>query len=273
MGLQIVTKHDFLDWIKNPSLLNDQTLPKIWSYYEKYPASPFLGFLLLKNLQKTDHPELYTHQSKIALSVPNRAVLYHFLNSTNESNIIEHSVESINKEIKVVEQRVKQINIDEKILPSEPIVDEEALKELEKTYIQESISLHYLDQFLSKDEESLKNTDSEKSENKDQPQTFSSWLAQLSEVAIEKNTQKADLVRSFVQSTKSKEKKSFYNASEMAQKSITEDDSLVTETLANIYVAQKNYSKARQAFEKLSLLFPEKKSYFADKIKEIKNLK
>ncbi len=56
-------------------------------------------------------------------------------------------------------------------------------------------------------------------------------------------------------------------------RSITESDEMVTETLANIYVGQKKYDKALNAFKKLSLKYPEKNSYFATRIKEIEKLK
>ena len=48
---------------------------------------------------------------------------------------------------------------------------------------------------------------------------------------------------------------------------------LMTETLAQLYTEQKLYSKAVKAYEILSNKFPEKKSYFEDKIKEIKELR
>ena len=46
----------------------------------------------------------------------------------------------------------------------------------------------------------------------------------------------------------------------------------MTETLAKVYLEQKKYNKAMQAFEILILKYPEKSSFFADQINEIKNL-
>ena len=53
-------------------------------------------------------------------------------------------------------------------------------------------------------------------------------------------------------------------------KSIAEKQMLMTETLANLYLKQKKYDKAIQAFKILSLKYPKKSSYFANQISEIK---
>jgi hypothetical protein len=50
-------------------------------------------------------------------------------------------------------------------------------------------------------------------------------------------------------------------------------DSLMTETLARIYLEQQNYNKAIQSYKILSLKYPEKSSFFADQIKLVKELK
>ena len=51
-----------------------------------------------------------------------------------------------------------------------------------------------------------------------------------------------------------------------------EESSLVTETLAKVYVKQKHYDKAIKAYEILRLKYPEKSGFFADRIFEIKKL-
>ena len=49
-------------------------------------------------------------------------------------------------------------------------------------------------------------------------------------------------------------------------------EELMTETLARVYAQQKNYQKAIQAYKILSLKYPEKSSFFADQIQELKRL-
>jgi len=61
--------------------------------------------------------------------------------------------------------------------------------------------------------------------------------------------------------------------SDISEKSVEENDEIITETLASIYTQQKNYDKALIAYQKLSLKYPEKNIYFASRIKEIEVLK
>ncbi len=59
------------------------------------------------------------------------------------------------------------------------------------------------------------------------------------------------------------------NVLEMAVNSITQEEGLASESLAEIYVKQQKFDKAIDMYKKLSLQFPEKNTYFASKIEEI----
>jgi len=59
------------------------------------------------------------------------------------------------------------------------------------------------------------------------------------------------------------------NNENMARQSAEYNFDLVTETLANIYVDQAMFLKAIEVFKKLILKYPEKKSYFATRIREV----
>ncbi|MFB2121308.1 hypothetical protein [Parapedobacter sp. 2B3] len=61
------------------------------------------------------------------------------------------------------------------------------------------------------------------------------------------------------------------NLENKARKSAEDQLTLVTETLANIYVEQGLYPKAIAIYKKLSLKYPEKSAYFAARITELTN--
>lgn len=53
------------------------------------------------------------------------------------------------------------------------------------------------------------------------------------------------------------------SSEDMARQSVKEPTDLVSETLADVYMSQGLVDKAMQVYGKLSLLYPEKKAYFA----------
>ena len=57
------------------------------------------------------------------------------------------------------------------------------------------------------------------------------------------------------------------------QENTSDEQTVMTETLAQIYTNQKKYINAIKAYEVLSLKFPEKSGFFADRIKTLKKLK
>ncbi len=65
-------------------------------------------------------------------------------------------------------------------------------------------------------------------------------------------------------------KAEFFDPVNVAKQSAEEDGTLVSETLATIYTQQGLFNKAISTYQKLSLIYPDKKSYFAALITKIK---
>lgn len=86
----------------------------------------------------------------------------------------------------------------------------------------------------------------------------------------EESNRKKEIVDEFINSPKQASRPSFFSPTETAKKSLEENQENVSETLAKIHELQGNYGKAIQTYEKLILKIPEKKSFFANRIEELK---
>ncbi len=103
--------------------------------------------------------------------------------------------------------------------------------------------------------------------------SFIDWL-KLSNLKPIDRTKEAQTIDKFI----SKKPKIRIRTNETQTDNDKNDDlanqsGFMTETLAKLYLNQKNYGKAIQSYKILILKFPEKSSYFADQIKKIKKLK
>lgn len=97
--------------------------------------------------------------------------------------------------------------------------------------------------------------------------SFTGWMSQfLEEESTETDQGEAKSGRSTIK----KETKPFFSPVRKAKESLDESRLPVSETLAKVYAAQGNYPKAIEAYQKLLLNFPEKKSFFALQIESLK---
>jgi len=85
---------------------------------------------------------------------------------------------------------------------------------------------------------------------------------------------KAEIIDKFIETNPKISPIKPSGTSPMVQLGINNEDNsyLMTETLARVYLEQKKYTKAIQAYEILILKYPEKISFFADRISDIKIL-
>ncbi|WP_250434767.1 hypothetical protein [Hanstruepera flava] len=91
--------------------------------------------------------------------------------------------------------------------------------------------------------------------------------------ASDSRDKKFELIDSFLKKTpKLKPTKATTKNINLAEEQMIQPEALMTETLARIYVEQKNYKKAIQSYKILSLKYPEKSGFFADQIKAVEQL-
>jgi len=123
-----------------------------------------------------------------------------------------------------------------------------------------------------------KNLISEKKETKSidltQNRSFIEWLKITSDEEstnnefVEEAYREDDYEVTYIEFEKPK--KEFFSPIKKAKESLNEETLPVSETLAKIYEVQGNIPKAIFVYEQLSLIIPEKKTYFASQIKKLK---
>ncbi len=108
--------------------------------------------------------------------------------------------------------------------------------------------------------------------------SFSEWLNILTKDTKQKETSDTDnkdddLINRFIEKnpTIPKPGDTQVTYTEISDPSEKLNDDLFSETLANIYLKQKHFEEAIKIYQKLMLHYPEKSSYFAARIEEIKS--
>ena len=106
---------------------------------------------------------------------------------------------------------------------------------------------------------------------------FSEWATYLnSKKGLHKKNHNLDnfqLIDDFLKNTeRAITEKDLKNNEDLSEKSWSSNDELMTETLAKVFVKQKKYRKAIEAYNILGLKYPEKNGLFADQIMKIKKL-
>ncbi len=147
------------------------------------------------------------------------------------------------------------------------------LEELEETFTH--LELPEFDMSISEDVENME-TESEAveysvlSEGSTAEKTFLEWLTNSSEIQLIEEEDNVETLYevSFIEFEKPK--REFFSPVKKAKESLNEETLPVSETLAKIYQMQGNISKAIYVYQQLSLIIPEKKTYFASQIKSLK---
>jgi hypothetical protein len=219
------------------------------SIIDKFPYFQAARALYLKGLKSQDSFK-YNNELKItAAYTTDKTVLFDFITS-KKFNTQEDGIRQQIKEITAPRIIIKE---DEKIAENILKPNAKAEDELE---IGKPISFTNLENY-----------------------SFNQWL-QLSakkpiirkEISKKESLRKVDIIEKFIQSNPKiasipKDKSVSISVSKNKQ-----DSSLMTETLANVYLEQKKYENAIQAYRILSLKYPEKSGFFADQIKRIQIL-
>jgi len=245
---------DFTYLLHHPSALNKEQVSQVSAIIEEFPYFQSARALYLKGLKDLGSFKYNQELKTTAAYTTDRSVLFDFITSEVflQNDISTH--------IKQNFDQIKTIKVEEFqdiSTPTSSVIDaSESKLELGKPL-----------QF-----------------DKNETFSFSEWLSitqkkpidrsELSEAEEDSSRDKKfELIDAFI-SNKPKLKPLDKNSKliNIAEDSVFETEDLMTETLARIYVEQKNYDKAIQSYRILSLKYPEKSSLFADQIQAIKIL-
>ena len=280
---------EFTDLIITPNSISKEQIVSLKSILEEFPYFQAAHVIHLKGLKKERNFKYNNTLKQVAAYTTNRTILFDFITadvldyqeiSSNEENIlneievidsklIRHLYESISsaKEEEVVE--TKQ-TLDVQTENIEKIISKKVEVESEKLKIGTPINFNRNDSFSFN--EWLQLTPSKPVIRKEKQKKDLDLVINNKMEQSNKLESKLDLIEQFlIKKIKIKPVVSRENK-DIAVESTQENTSLMTETLARVYLEQKKYSKAITAFKILSLKYPEKSVFFADRIRAIEFL-
>jgi len=260
---------DYTYLLNKPDAINDRYAATLDNILSAFPFFQSARVLKLKHLYNQDSFN-YNYALKVSAAfTTDRSILFDFITSDSfvcvQKGLYEKKLEEL-MNMNVIES--EHITVEAK----KPVVDALELSIL--TSIKEAGSTEE-----QKAEEKLA-IGKPLEFSKNEKHSFQEWL-QLSRlkpivreeiISSEEKKRKLDLIDKFIENNP-KITPIAKDAPISAVDVITEDTShLMTETLARVYLEQKKYSKAIQAYEILILKYPEKSSFFANRISDIKIL-
>jgi len=298
---------DYTYLLNKPYSINERQTADLESILKEFPYLQSARAIYLKGLYNRDSFRYNTELKKTAAYTTDRSVLFDFIISEDFRSIDKTVLEEREKAVSDIVVTASQV-----ITSPGPIINklEESIKFIIKEADTETASAiieHIEDVVIETTpdepvvteaaettlpEQPIEENPVEKLQigspldfNKSETHSFAEWL-QLSKLApIERDIpvvpivinedldKKYSLINKFIEANpKIAPVKKDSPTPVNTGKTVTESPGLMTETLARVYLEQKKYTKAIQAYEILILKYPEKITFFADRILEIKNL-
>ena len=305
-----MTISDFTYLLNHPQDISTEQVPSVTAVIEEFPYFQSAKALYLKALKNKESFKYNAQLKQTAAYTTDRSVLFEFITSpVFLQNKISEQIKSNKEHLKAIEiDSFEDISVNKSVIIDEalkqhlkdsaPTLDPFLFEEKTDATDAET-SKTSLDSKPQTPEEQLQ-LGKPLEFDKDEKHSFAQWLQLTNyqpivredkeEIAATKETatdtssipskkdtntaSKFDLIDKFIQAnpkiTPAKKEAPLFN---IANAQTTQPDTLMTETLARIYLEQKNYDKAIQAYKILSLKYPEKSGFFADQIQAVKELK
>ena len=254
--------------LNKPETINEKQTIALENVVLQFPYFQAARALHLKGLYNQESFRYNYELKKTATYTTDRTILFEFITSDNFTAIQQEMIDEIQKSLLDIEvhhaeevielPKIETISIEEEKVKQDEITktSEEKL-ELGKPLPFTHAEKHSFQEWL-------------------QLTKFSPIEREIEDKIIENNPEKQkkiDIIDKFIEANpKIAPVKETTKPPANISKITEEPTHLMTETLAKVYLEQKKYTKAIQAYEILILKYPEKSSFFADRINEIKNL-
>jgi tetratricopeptide (TPR) repeat protein len=276
---------DYTYLINKPDAINEKQTEALGNVLDEFPFFQSARALRLKGLYNQNSFKYNVALKTTAVHTTDRTVLFDFITSDTFTAIQKG----------LYDKKILEL-LDINVIDSELIVPEEkeAKPEIKINTLEQSI-LTTIKEASNIEIEEKNKIASENLEigkplafSQNEQHSFQEWL-QLSRtqpiirekiienspesVSLDEDKQKkAELIDKFIETSPKipPVKQGAVNVS--FELNETDTSYLMTETLARVYLEQKKYQKAIQAYEILILKYPEKSSFFADRITDIKIL-
>ena len=278
---------EFSDILKYPEHLRPEQIFGLKSLIEKYPYFQSAHALYLKALKNKESYKYNNTLKVTAAHTTDRSILFDFITSeVFNQNEISEQIKQNSEYIKAIEVNgIVDITVNRSVT-----IDDNLKAQVEAT---EGVLDPHL--FRQKEEPKPEITErpSELEEklqigkplefSSSETHSFSEWLKITSYKPINRDIKKPkteapllgkiDVIDKFIVENPKIKPTLNTPKPKLVDNTDSVEDSLMTETLAQIYLEQKNYEKAIKSYRILSLKYPEKSTFFADRIKAVEELR
>ena len=280
--------NEFIQLLQQPTEITAAQTTALEKLTQKAPYFQAARAVRLKGLKEHQEFSYNSALKKTAAYTTNRSVLFDFITSE------EFNQNKIARQIQDQEEQLRNITVfePEEVFAKRSMAIDEAIKmrqaESEQVMDPELFSEKARESAEEKAERKLAKERLKLGEplefNASESHSFSEWLRltsakpfkrENSEEKEEKNARqnkKFELIDRFISKSPKIKPGKPSNKSNLAEVGTTPPESLMTETLARVYLEQKNYKKAIQAYKILILKNPEKSGFFADQIRATEKL-
>lgn len=302
---------DFTYLLQKPETITSQQTEDVKSIIDQFPYFQSARAIHLKGLKNQESYHYNQALKTTAAYTIDRSILFDFITSdVFNQNEISHFIKVNSEHLHDIDVTVEDISVNKKIMIEETSKQDikSSLDVLDPSLFQPKFERNKPTSFSLDTSERIENvTPSTKTQeasaedilhlgkplefSKRESHSFNEWLKLASfktikerdgtalemqksedQTQVERN-KKFNLIDQFIANKpKINPTKTSASTHNIAKAQLIQPEELMTETLARIYVEQKNYKKAIQSYKILSLKYPEKSSFFANQIKAVEQL-